>query len=315
MNRPMPDDGRHRSSTGLSPILAWPSIAAMVRIIRPPANIKHGERAIVVAAAVVVFFWVTYSGSSDHQSPTASRDDIGCNADELSLLETLAPMTVSQGFARGCAALVIYATLGCGPHDARSKIAHDSFLATTLSDCLGRDSIVAIGVGRVGALRLDLPLDSLRRQCPNLRDTTANGDEELDTAIVISRPSLRLVGKLGVIESEEGRRPVHLAGTDKVDQWIVIGAGGLLPKNVPITATWRMLVSAYGPVASQGGANGDVFLGFCSLPGITFSMAVPFAALVDTINVAAAESTRVASPIAAVFVATAEQAAPLPGCK
>jgi len=215
-------------------------------------------------------------------------------------------------------ALGMLAAVACGAHDEKAVVAHDSALppvAFAISDCLGRDSVVAIGAGHVGALRLDLPLDSLRRRCPNIRDTTANGDEELDTAIVIVRPGLRLVGKLGVIESDEGRRPVQLMGTDKVQQWMVIGNSGLLPKNVTTTATWRMLVNAYGPVATQGGANGDVFLGFCSMPGFSFSMAVPFAALIDTVNIAAAESTRLASRIAAVYVPMAERTNGMPGCK
>ena len=200
-------------------------------------------------------------------------------------------------------------TTACGAHEQRNAYANDSVpprVARPVSDCLGPDSVVAISVGHVGSLRLDLPLDSLRRRCPSSRDTTANGDEELDTAIVIARPGLRLVGKLAQIEGEDGRQSVHVTDADKVQQWMVIGSAGLLPRTVPLTATWRMLVSAYGPVTNQSGSNGDVFLSFCSMPGFVFSMAVPFAALVDTVNIAAAESTRLASPIAAVYVPTAE---------
>jgi hypothetical protein len=174
---------------------------------------------------------------------------------------------------------------------------------------------VTIQTGRIGALPLDLPLDSLRQRCPNIRDTTANGDEELDTAIVISRRGLSVVGHLARIEDEDGRRAVHLRGTDKVSQWMVIGSAGRLPNAVPLTATWRMLVAAYGQVASRGGENGDVFLEFCPVPGFAFSMAVPFDALNDTVHGAAAESTRLASPIAAVYVPLTEPAIRSQRCK
>ena len=85
---------------------------------------------------------------------------------------------------RGCAALGLSAMIACGAHDQRNVNSYDSVrprVAKVALDCLGSDSVVAIGVGYVGALRLDLPLDSLRRQCPNTRDTTATGDEESST--------------------------------------------------------------------------------------------------------------------------------------
>ncbi len=181
-------------------------------------------------------------------------------------------------------------------------------------DCLGPDSIVDIEAGRVGALPLDLSLDSLRARCTNIRDTTANGDERIDTAIVIARPGLRVVGTLAAIDAGDGIEPVHLTGASKVEHWIVLGSAGRLPKNVPLTATWAALVRAYGPVAGRGGDNGDVFLRFCPMPGFVFSMSVPFEALIDTLHPAAAESTRLASPILAVYVPERAQTTDAPKC-
>jgi hypothetical protein len=37
--------------------------------------------------------------------------------------------------------------------------------------------LFAIRAGRIGTLQLDLPLDSLHRLCPEIRDTTSKGDE------------------------------------------------------------------------------------------------------------------------------------------
>jgi hypothetical protein len=218
-----------------------------------------------------------------------------------------------------CALFGAGAIAACGDRARLRAATRDSTqlpVASSASDCFGPDSIPAIGVGRVGTLRLNLSLDSLRRRCPNLRDTTATGDEELDTAIVISRPALRLVGTLAMIDGGDGRRPVHLAGSDTVERWMVIGTSAVLPKGIPATATWQTLARAYGPIASQTGANGDVFIAFCSLPGFAFSMAVPWAALIDTVNRAAADSARLASPIAMIVVpATARRVDPASSCK
>jgi hypothetical protein len=219
---------------------------------------------------------------------------------------------------RDCVAFMASVAIGCTTPGRNGGVSSDSSrtrVANPVPDCFGPESVVVIRAGHVGALRLDLPLDSLRHRCPNIRDTTANGDEELDTAITISRPGLRLVGKLALIESENGRQPVHFTGAETVDQWIVSGSAGRLPNGVPLTAAWRSLIKAYGPVASQGGANGDVFLSFCSMPGFSFSMNVPFAALIDTLNPAAAESTRLASPIESVQVPKGDAVARSLACR
>ena len=117
-----------------------------------------------------------------------------------------------------------------------------------------------------------------------------------------NRPGLRVVGTIATVAGDEGHIPVHFGGSATIEQWIVIGQAGVLPSNVPLTADWATLLRAYGPLASQSGSNGDVFLRFCRLPDFAFSMTVPFAALVDTVHLAAAESTRLASPIAQTYV-------------
>ncbi len=179
-------------------------------------------------------------------------------------------------------------------------------------DCLGPDTIVAIRAGRIGSLPLDLTVDSLRRLCPDVRDTAASGDEELDTAIVISRPGLRLVGRIAAVEDDGGRHAVRLGASSRADSWIVIGTAGELPERVPMTATWGTLVRAYGPTPYVERLNGDVTIGFCDAPGIGFHMSVPWdmQQRYDRDHGAAFDSIASAAPIEMLDVAASPSVSP-----
>jgi hypothetical protein len=122
---------------------------------------------------------------------------------------------------------------------------------------------------------LDLPVDSIRRRCASVRDTVVRGDELLDTAIVISRPNLDVIGSIATIEDDEGRHSVRIDGNAPAKYWTVVGTAGVLPRGVPLTATWHSLRAAYGSPANISYLNGDIDAIFCNAPGLVFGMSKP----------------------------------------
>jgi hypothetical protein len=141
-----------------------------------------------------------------------------------------------------------------------------------VADCLGPDSIVQITPGRIGALQLDLSLAELRRQCGNLGWTTTNGDESLDTAVLLTRPGLRVVGVVATLVDDGGdRRPIQIDSGAHVALWKVSGTRGVLPDGVPLTATWNALRRVYGPLGAFA-LNGIVYVTICRRPGISVQM-------------------------------------------
>ncbi|HEY9226989.1 MAG TPA: hypothetical protein VIP11_10100 [Gemmatimonadaceae bacterium] len=106
-------------------------------------------------------------------------------------------------------ALLLAAT-ACG-HDASSRNA-----GQPSADCIGVDSPVVITADRIGNLPLDLPLGEIQRRCGPLQWTTTTGDESLDTAIVLSKPGLRVVGAVATVVNEEGSYAVQIDSTTRV---------------------------------------------------------------------------------------------------
>jgi len=177
-------------------------------------------------------------------------------------------------------------------------------------DCLGADSIVQIGPGRIGALRLDQSLADLRRRCANLAWTTTNGDESLDTAVLLTRPGLRVVGVVATLADEGGdRRPLHIDSGARVTVWKVSGTRGVLPDGVPLTATWSDLRRVYGPLGALA-LNGIVYVTICRRPGISVQMALSNpGAPINPVNgiaqqPATVDSVMATTPIAVVEVAS-----------
>jgi hypothetical protein len=146
----------------------------------------------------------------------------------------------------------------CVSSDTRAP---DSAVNEVVLDCLGGPK-PQITVGHVGALDLTLTLRELKQRCPTIRDTTAHGDESLDTAIVISRSDLNVIGRIATVACDgcEGKYVVDSAR--RISTWTVTGTGAMLPEGVSLSATYDSLVRAYGkPFVLP--LNGDVTVGFC----------------------------------------------------
>ena len=183
-------------------------------------------------------------------------------------------------------------------------------------DCLGTDSIVQIMPGRIGALPLDVPLAELRRRCPNLAWTTTNGDESLDTAVLLARPGLRVVGVVATLADEGGdRRPLRVDSNARIVIWKVSGTRGVLTDGVPLTATWNDLRRVYGPLGAFA-LNGTVYVSICRRPGLSIEMDLPHPdAPINPIDgvpqkPATIDSVMAGTPIAVVEVAPVPSARP-----
>jgi len=184
------------------------------------------------------------------------------------------------------------------------------------ADCFGPDSIVQIAPGHIGTLPLDLPLGELHRRCPNLGWTTTNGDESLDTAVLLTRPGLRVVGVVATLADEGGdRRPLRVDSTAHIAIWKVSGTRGLLPDSVPLSASWNDLRRAYGPLGAFA-LNGIVYVTICRRPGMNVEMDLshPDAPINSTDGVpqnpATVDSLMTGTPIAVVEVAPVASARP-----
>lgn len=191
---------------------------------------------------------------------------------------------------------------------------------TPVGDCFGRDSIVQIAPGRIGALPLDLSLAELRRRCSNLAWTTTNGDETLDTAVLLMRPGLRVVGTVATLADDGGdRRPVRVDSGAHIAHWTVSGTSGVLPDGVSLTGTWNDLRRAYGPLGAFA-LNGTVYVTICRRPGIEALMDLSRPdAPINPVNGERQEPTTIDSvmtgtPILAVEVASVLTARPAPIC-
>jgi hypothetical protein len=165
--------------------------------------------------------------------------------------------------------LTILIGTACATPDKAPARFESTRIADTRSDCLG-PGIPQIDVGRVGELHLDLPLREIARRCSHIHDSTAHGDESLDTAIVISRPGLTVVGRVANIANEEGSRPYHVDSAATIFYWTISGSHAMLPGGVPLSASWDSLVRAFGEPAVDP-LNGDVYVWFCkTLPDLVF---------------------------------------------
>lgn len=136
---------------------------------------------------------------------------------------------------------------------------------------------VAITDSSVGTLILNLSLDSILSLCPLARDTTVSGANQGPNA---QRFPGRIYGSgrlqlIALQYQDSVLRPDRPA-----DGWIVRGTGGTLPSGVPLTATWRELVAAYGRANASAGAV--VVVQFCSLPAVLFTLNADPRAVVTT---------------------------------
>jgi hypothetical protein len=179
-------------------------------------------------------------------------------------------MSLDRWFSAVRTSIVGALVAGACTVDARRAAVRDTELteeaARSAPDCFGSDSLPAIDVGHVGALRLDTPILVLRRVCPNLRDTIVpNGDEGEDTAIVISRPGLAAVGRIATVDAGGEVIAVKFDSTTRAERWTITGSRGLLPRGLPLNSTLGALARGYGPSRASG-LNGEELLTFCSGP-------------------------------------------------
>ena len=140
--------------------------------------------------------------------------------------------------------------------------------------------------------------------------TTTNGDETLDTAVLLTRPGLRVVGAVATLADDGGdHRPLRLDYAAHVAVWKVSGTRGTLPNGVPLTATWNDLRRAYGPLGAFA-LNGTVYVTICRRPGIAVQMDLSHPdAPINPVNgetqrPATVDSIMAGTPIAVVEVAS-----------
>jgi hypothetical protein len=182
----------------------------------------------------------------------------------------------------------------------------------TARDCFGPDSIVRIAPRRIGALPLNLTIAELRRRCANFGWTTTNGDEALDTAVLLIRPGLRVVGVVATLANEDGdRRPLQIDSGARVTLWKVSGTRAVLPDGVPITATWDDLRRAYGPLGAFA-LNGIIYVTICRQPGIGAQMVLANPnAPINPVNGEAQKASTIDSALAGTRIDVVEVAADL----
>jgi hypothetical protein len=194
----------------------------------------------------------------------------------------------------------------------RTSAAKAARARASATDCLGPDSIVQIAPGRIGALPLNLSVAELRRRCAGLGWTTTNGDETLDTAVLITRPGLRVVGVVATLADEGGEhRPMRVDSAARVSIWKVSGKRGLLPAGVPLTASWNDLRRAYGPLSAFA-LNGTVYVTICRRPGIALEMDLSNPnAPINPVNGESPSATTIDSLMAGTPIAVVE-VAPIP---
>ncbi len=142
-------------------------------------------------------------------------------------------------------------------------------------ECLGTQAPLLIRADRIGQLPLDLSLRDILARCPSAQWSTVNGDESLDTAIVLSQHGIRVVGAVGTLEDTDGsHRPLHVDVGRPIKWWRVTGDSAELPHGLPLTATWFDAARTYGALHAFA-LNGTVYVTICRQPGLTLLMDIP----------------------------------------
>jgi hypothetical protein len=199
-------------------------------------------------------------------------------------------------------------TLACAPVGSTRDAVHQG------ADCLGPDSLVVITADKIGRLPLDLSLAALQRRCGTMQWTTTNGDESLDTAIVMTEPGIVVVGAVATVANEDGYHPVRIDSSSHVQLWKISGTAAVLPKGVRIDATWRDLSRAYGPMRAFA-LNGIVYVTICAMPEIGILMDTPDAAApINDAPPLTVDSVMAMSRIRTVTLRAQRQPASTPAC-
>jgi hypothetical protein len=140
-------------------------------------------------------------------------------------------------------------------------------------DCLGPRP-VQVDIGKIGALDLALPADSIAHLCGPVRDTVAYGDESLDTAFVFSQRDVLVVARLATIEDTDGHHSYRRTKGTRAMWWDVSGKGAILPGGAPLSSTWADLRRVYGAVRAEP-LNGAIYVSICRYPRFRIMMRDP----------------------------------------
>jgi len=197
---------------------------------------------------------------------------------------------------------------------ARWSGAQTNTMRSPPRDCLGSGSTITIRPGRVGNLSLHLSLKEILQRCKTIHWSTINGDEMLDTAIVLDHGQLHVIGAVATLGDESGwHRPLHIDTQRPVKWWQVSGVSGMLPNGVQTTATWSTVRQVYGPLRGSA-LNGTVYVAICRKPGLTLLMDLPSAdAPINGAPAEVVDSVMAKTRIRAVLVASATTN-PMPDC-
>ncbi len=131
--------------------------------------------------------------------------------------------------------------------------------------CTSDTSLVRLSSDSIGPFPVSASLRALRAACPSARDTII-GTFEGHRYAGISLPFRDLqVAAVQYRDSDKNDQPP--------DVWIIAGRRAWLPGGVPLTATWRELVRAYGEHIGDQEAEVDVM--FCRMPNLVFTLGVP----------------------------------------
>jgi len=147
-----------------------------------------------------------------------------------------------------------------------------------------RTQPVHVSQDSIGLLRLDKPLEELKRICAAAYDTTIacpwtyEGPCPPHPGLAFPFDSVLVVGRQIAAERESARYPregsegrATLDISRGADGWFVIGSGATLPGGVPISAPWAQLHRQYG-TAQANMSGGVLWVIFCSLPRILITM-------------------------------------------
>jgi len=183
------------------------------------------------------------------------------------------------------------------------------------ADCFGAAPSVVITTDHIGSLPRDVTLGTLKRRCATTRWTTTNGDESLDTAIVLTRPGLRVIGTFATLMNDErDYRPLLIDSSAHVLVWKISGTAAVLPKGVPIDATWRDVARAYGPLRAFA-LNGVVYVTICTIPEIGILMDIPnLDAPINGVSPSTLDSVMATTRIRAVTLTGQKQPSREPAC-
>ncbi len=116
----------------------------------------------------------------------------------------------------------------------------------------------------LGSASLWSSLSALRALYRCARDTVRYGEESVYPAVVFSFNGLR------ALASQYGD---SLNPSQPADTWIIQGRDAVLPRGVPLTATWTDLRRRYGDARGETGDEPTVM--FCSFPRVFFVLDTP----------------------------------------